>query len=43
MALIERYQKTTDIGFWEGQIPMSYIYTVGKAVPGAHKRKDLRR
>jgi len=31
MALIERYQKTTDIGFWEGQIPMSYIYTVGRA------------
>jgi len=31
MALIERYQKTTDIGYWEGQIPMSYIYTVGRA------------
>lgn len=31
MALIERFQKTTDIGFWEGQIPMSYIYTVGRA------------
>jgi len=31
MALIERYQKTTDIGFWEGQIPMSYIYTAGRA------------
>ncbi len=31
MALIERYQKTTDISYWEGQIPMSYIYTVGRA------------
>lgn len=31
MALIERYQKTTDITYWEGQIPMSYIYTVGRA------------
>lgn len=31
MALIERFQKTTDIGYWEGQIPMSYIYTVGRA------------
>jgi len=31
MGLIERYQKTTDIGYWEGQIPMSYIYTVGRA------------
>jgi len=31
MSLIERYQKTTDIGYWEGQIPMSYIYTVGRA------------
>ena len=31
MALIERFQKTTDITYWEGQIPMSYIYTVGRA------------
>lgn len=31
MALIERYQKTTDISHWEGQIPMSYVYTVGRA------------
>jgi uncharacterized OB-fold protein len=31
MSLIERYQKTTDIGYWESQIPMSYIYTVGRA------------
>ena len=31
MALIERLQKTTDITYWEGQIPMSYIYTVGRA------------
>ncbi len=31
MALIERYQKTTDISYWEGKIPMSYVYTVGRA------------
>ena len=31
MALVERFQKTTDITYWEGQIPMSYIYTVGRA------------
>jgi uncharacterized OB-fold protein len=31
MALIERFQKVTDITYWEGQIPMSYIYTVGRA------------
>ncbi len=31
MALIERLQKTTDVTYWEGQIPMSYIYTVGRA------------
>ena len=31
MGLIERFQKTTDIGYCEGQIPMSYIYTVGRS------------
>ncbi len=31
MALIERFQKTTDITKWQGQIPMSYVYTVGRA------------
>jgi uncharacterized OB-fold protein len=31
MALIERYQRTTDITNWQGQIPMSYVYTVGRA------------
>lgn len=31
MALIERFQKTTDITYWPGQIPLSYIYTVGRA------------
>lgn len=31
MALIERLQKTTQVSYWEGQIPMSYIYTVGRA------------
>ncbi len=31
MALIERHQKTTDISSWQGQIPLSYVYTVGRA------------
>ncbi len=31
MALIERFQKTTDITYWPGQIPMNYMYTVGRA------------
>jgi uncharacterized OB-fold protein len=31
MALIERHQRTTDVSHWEGQIPMSYVYTVGRA------------
>ena len=39
MSLIERYQKTTDIGYWEGQIPMSYIYTVGRS--GEHFFREL--
>ncbi len=31
MALIERFQKTTAITYWPGQIPMNYLYTVGRA------------
>lgn len=31
MALIERHQKTTEVTYWPGHIPMSYIYTVGRA------------
>jgi len=31
MALIKRYQKTTEITYWEGEIPLNYIYTVGRA------------
>jgi hypothetical protein len=31
MALIERMQKTTDLTYWEGKIPMNYIYTAGRA------------
>ena len=31
MALIERYQKVTDITYWEGHIPLNYIYTLGRA------------
>ncbi len=31
MALTERLQKTTDVGYWTGQIPLEYIYTFGRA------------
>ncbi|NIQ40115.1 MAG: nucleic acid-binding protein [Proteobacteria bacterium] len=31
MAMIERYQKSTDVSYWQGQIPMSYVYTLGRA------------
>ncbi len=31
MALVERFQKVTDVTFWKGEIPTSYIYTVGRA------------
>lgn len=31
MALTERMQKTTDVGYWTGQIPLQYLYTFGRA------------
>jgi hypothetical protein len=31
MALTERIQKTTDVGYWTGEIPLEYIYTCGRA------------
>lgn len=31
MALTERLQKTTDVGYWTGEIPLEYIYTYGRA------------
>ncbi|MDQ7778467.1 MAG: Zn-ribbon domain-containing OB-fold protein [Planctomycetota bacterium] len=31
MALIERMQKRPDLTYWEGKIPMNYVYTVGRA------------
>ena len=31
MALTERLQKTTEVGFWTGQIPLEYVYTCGRA------------
>lgn len=31
MALLERLEKTTEVSYWKGQIPMSYIYTAGRA------------
>ena len=30
MALIERFQNTSDITHWRGQIPMNYVYTAGR-------------
>ncbi|MHC4778299.1 MAG: Zn-ribbon domain-containing OB-fold protein, partial [Planctomycetota bacterium] len=31
MAMTERTQKNVDATFWRGEIPMSYIYTAGRA------------
>lgn len=31
MALTERLQKTTQVGYWTGEIPLEYIYTYGRA------------
>lgn len=31
MALTERLQETTQVGFWTGEIPLEYIYTYGRA------------
>jgi uncharacterized OB-fold protein len=31
MALVERIEKTTDATGWEGQIPLNYRYTAGRA------------
>ncbi|MFN3535078.1 MAG: hypothetical protein ACK4WB_06795, partial [Desulfatiglandales bacterium] len=31
MALVERLQETTNVGYWCGAIPLEYIYTYGRA------------
>ncbi len=31
MALTERLQNTTEVGYWTGEIPLEYIYTYGRA------------
>ena len=31
MALVERRDKTTDLTFWEGEIPVNFLYTTGRA------------
>ncbi len=31
MAITERITKTTDLSAWRGEIPMEYIYTMGRA------------
>lgn len=31
MALVERLQETTNVGYWCGEIPLEYIYTYGRA------------
>lgn len=31
MALAERHDKTTDLTYWEGSIPVNYVYTTGRA------------
>lgn len=31
MPLAERHDKTTDLTYWEGAIPVNYVYTTGRA------------
>jgi uncharacterized OB-fold protein len=31
MALVERIEKTTDATGWQGEIPLNYVYTAGRA------------
>jgi len=31
MALTERLQETTQVGYWTGAIPLEYVYTCGRA------------
>ncbi|MFH1243478.1 MAG: Zn-ribbon domain-containing OB-fold protein [Pseudomonadota bacterium] len=31
MAITERLQETTQVGYWTGEIPLEYIYTYGRA------------
>ncbi len=31
MAITERLQNTTEVGYWTGEIPLEYIYTFGRA------------
>lgn len=31
MALTERLQNTTSVGYWTGEIPLDYVYTCGRA------------
>lgn len=31
MALQERLQNTTQVGYWTGEIPLEYVYTAGRA------------
>jgi uncharacterized OB-fold protein len=31
MALTERLEKTTDVGYWTGAIPLEYVYSCGRA------------
>ena len=31
MGLVERHSRTTDLTNWRGQIPVNYVYTMGRA------------
>jgi uncharacterized OB-fold protein len=31
MALAERHDKTNELTYWEGEIPVNYVYTTGRA------------
>lgn len=31
MAIAERLARTTDLGYWRGEIPLEFVYTMGRA------------
>mgnify|MGYP001046552839 CR=1 FL=1 len=31
MAIAERLSRTTELGYWKGEIPVYYVYTMGRA------------
>ena len=40
MALAERHDKTTDLTYWDGEIPVNFVYTTGRAGEAFFKAID---